>query len=211
VAHGPQPRNVERGGEKVRRRQRATVVFIGFVLLSSLLAACGAEQPNPVAPTAAIPDAASEHFQKGNELAGQGKFAEAIGEYQLALEENPDNVSALVNLGVAYYNAGQLEDAVGQYQKALQIAPNDADIHSNLGAAYVQQGNLDAGLEEYQKAVELDPNLAQAYFGLGVVHDALEQTEEAIAAFETFQQLDEGQDSVASDLAQQYLERLKGQ
>jgi tetratricopeptide (TPR) repeat protein len=199
------------GREKVRRRQRATAVFIVIVLLSSLLAACGAEQPNPVAPTAAVPGAAGEHFQKGNELAEQGKFSEAIEEYQLALEEDADNVSVLVNLGVAYYNSGQLKDAVDQYQKALQIAPNDADIHSNLGAAYVQQGNLDAGLKEYQRAVELDPNLAQAYFGLGVVYDALEQTEEAIAAFETFQRLDAGQDSVASDLAQQYLERLKGQ
>ncbi|MCL7452641.1 MAG: tetratricopeptide repeat protein [Anaerolineae bacterium] len=195
----------------MRKRQRGRVVLIVAVLLSSLLAACGAEQPSPAAPTAGASQAADEHFQKGNELFDQGKFEEAIDEYGAALEEDPDNVSVLVNLGVAYYNSGELDQAVEKYNRALELAPDDADIHSNLGAAYVQQQDLQAGLEEYQRAIELDPNLAQAYFGLGVIHDGLGQPEDAIAAFEKFQELDAGQDAFASDLAQQYLERLKGQ
>jgi len=176
-------------------RNHAAVIVDGGVW-------CSATQPRR---------AHSFRFRGCRRALSGGQLAEAIEAYQLALEEDPDNVSVMVNLGVAYYNSGQLGDATEQYQDALQIAPDDADIHSNLGAAYVQQNNLEDGLEEDQRAIELDPNLAQAYFGLGVVYDALEQREEAIAAFEKFQQLDEGQDTFASDLAQQYLERLKGQ
>lgn len=181
------------------------------VLLSSALAACGAIPPSPVAPRATTSEAVNEHFLRGNELAQEGRFEEAIAEYQAALETDPDSVSAMVNLGIAYYSMGQLDDAIKQYQQALEIAPNDADIHSNLGAAYVQQDNLEEGLQEYQTAVSLDPELAQAYFGLGVIYGGLGQNEDAIAAFEKFQELDEGQDPMATDLAQQYLEQLKGQ
>ena len=65
--------------------------------------------------------------------------------------------------------------------------------------------------EHYQTAVERNPNLAEAHFGLGVVYSQLNRIEEAIKAFERFQELDTGQDLTATDLAKQYLEQLKGQ
>ena len=191
-----------------QRKSRA--LFLALGLLAGLaavvaLGACG-ELPSDNGD-----QSVEEHFQRGNELTQQGMFEEAIAEYQAAIEADPENVSALTNLGVAFYNVGRLQDAVDQYTRALEIAPNDADIHSNLAAAYVQLGQLDAALEEYQAAVRLDPNLAQAHFGLGVIYVELGQNEEAIAAFEQFQALDAGQDSMATDLARQYLEQLRGE
>jgi tetratricopeptide (TPR) repeat protein len=105
-----------------------------------------------------------------------------------------------------------------RYTKAIELAPNDADIHSNLAAAYVQKhqtsgapDQLDKALEEYQKAVELNPNLAQAFFGLGVVNAVLGQNDAAIEAFERFQELDTGQDPMATSNADEYLKKLRGQ
>jgi Flp pilus assembly protein TadD len=183
--------------------------FILVLLLAWPLAACSAAEPTPEA-TATEASTADEHFRRGNQHAQEGQFEDAIAEYQAALAAAPDHVSAMTNLGVAYYNTGQLEKAIAQYQAALDIAPNDADIHSNLAAAHVQVGDLDAALQEYQKAVELDPDLAQARFGLGVVYAELGEDAKAIEAFEQFQALDAGQDPMATDLARQYLEELKG-
>jgi tetratricopeptide (TPR) repeat protein len=177
--------------------QRILAVILAITLG---LVACGGENAT-----------VKEHFTKGNELAGAGEYDKAIEEYKAALQAEPNNVSVLTNLGVAYYNTGQLDQAVTQYQTALENAPNDADIHSNLAAAYVQQGKLDEAQAEYERAVELQPDLAPAHFGLGVVYSNQGANDEAIQAFEKFLEFDTGNDPIASEQAQQYLNQLRGQ
>jgi tetratricopeptide (TPR) repeat protein len=155
-------------------------------------------------------EAAQEHFDKGNELAKAQQFEQAIVEFQAALDEDPEFTSAMVNMGVAYYQLARLDEAIAQYEKAIELEPEDADIHSNLAAAYVQMNQLDQALEEYLLAVELNPELAEAYFGLGVIYAQGGKIDEAIQAIERFQELDTGSDPKATELAQQYLQQLKG-
>lgn len=184
-----------------------------------VLTACGTgtSSQEPALPGESLASA-EEHFRKGNELSQAGDFAKAAEAYETALEFAPDDVDAMSNLGVAYYNLGELDRAIEQYTKAIERAPNDADIRSNLAAAYVQKhqtsgapDQLDKALAEYQKAVELNPSLAQAFFGLGVVHVLLGQNDAAIEAFERFQELDTGQDPMATSNAEEYLRQLRGQ
>ncbi len=189
----------------MKQIRKVGALFLTGLLVMLVLAACG-----EVTPTEEVLSA-EEYFQRGNEFIKAGRLEEAVGEYQRTLELEPENVDALTNLGVVYYNLGQLDEAIAQYSKAIEIAPNDADIHSNLAAAYVQTNQLEKALEEYSTAVELNPDLAEAYFGLGVVYLQLGQNDKAIEAFESFQALDKGQDPMASSQAEQYLEQLKGQ
>jgi tetratricopeptide (TPR) repeat protein len=192
-----------------RRELRTRLrTLIPVLLLAWALAGCGVVEPGSEA-TAKGADIASEHFQRGNEFVGNGQFEEAIAEYVAALEAKPDHISAMTNLGVAYYNTGQFEEAISQYQEALEIAPDDAAIHSNLAATYVQVGDLVTALQEYEKAVALQPDLAQAHFGLAVVYIELGNNAQAIETLERFQTLDTGEDPMATDLARQYLEQLK--
>ncbi len=184
-------------------------IFVLILPLILTLAACGAGEPGSEG-TVSGADTADAHFQQGNEFVENGQFEEAIAEYEAALALEPDHVSALTNLGVAYYNTEQFEQAIAQYQEALQKAPDDAAVRSNLAAAYVRVGALDTALQEYQRAVELEPDLAQAHFGLAVVYIEMGDTAKAIESLERFQALDTGEDSMATDLARQYLEQLKG-
>lgn len=188
-------------------KRTQTLVKLGRValLLIWMAAACG--RATPTAPSLSV----EERFKKANEFAQQGEFQKAIAEYEAILQEDPDNVSVLTNLGVAYYQVGQLDNAIAWYQKALSLAPKDADIHSNLAAAYVQSNQLDKALGEYLTAVQLNPNLAEAHFGLGVVYLQQGDKDKAIEAFEQFQALDTGLDPRASDQARQYLQQLKGE
>jgi Flp pilus assembly protein TadD len=198
-----------------------TALVLIALLLGALLAGCGSATPTGQPPLTAepasgslptaVPTTAEEWFEAGNRHAQAGEFQEAIAAYQSALELRPDYVSAMSNLGVAYYNNGQLEEAVAVYQKALEIAPEDAAAHSNLAAAYVQLGQLQEALAAYTRAVELEPALSQAYFGLGVVYMQMGQTEDAIQAFESFQKHDTGEDAMATTQAEQYLDQLRGQ
>jgi Flp pilus assembly protein TadD len=188
------------GVRKMGRTWTGKGLVMATLLIVASLVACGGEKAS-----------SEEHFRLGNEAAQNGEFEQAIVEYEAVLKIEPDNTSALTNLGVVYYNTGQLELAIEQYDKALEIAPEDADIHSNLAAAHVQLNQLEEALSEYQLAAELDPDLPEARFGLGVVYAQLGDNEKAIKAFEAFQELDTGKDSMATQQALQYLKQLRGQ
>ena len=94
---------------------------LGAILLVALslvltLAACGDTTPT------AEPFDIAKHFEEGNELAQAGEFDKAIAAYKIVLGEDPENVSALTNLGVAYYSTGNLEEAIASYLEALEIS-----------------------------------------------------------------------------------------
>ena len=66
----------------------------------------------------------------------QGRFEEAIKEYQTAIKLKPDYAKAYNNLGTAYYDRGRLDEAIKEYQTAIKLQPDYADAHRNLALAY---------------------------------------------------------------------------
>jgi len=56
-----------------------------------------------------------------------GRTDEAISQYLKALEINPNEIHALINLAGAYYATNQLTKAVPLMQKALEIAKAKGD------------------------------------------------------------------------------------
>jgi tetratricopeptide (TPR) repeat protein len=151
-------------------------------------------------------DTADTEFEQAQE-----QYRQAIDSFEAVLEQEPENTSALINLGAAYYSALDADSAISSYQRALELDPDDAAIHSNLAAVYVNLQQLDSALAEYQRALELDPELAEAHFGLGVVYWQMQNTDRAISSFEKFQELDTGTDPLASSQAAEYLRELRGE
>jgi tetratricopeptide (TPR) repeat protein len=77
----------------------------------------------------ADPKLAEAHLQLGNLNADQGKFAEAIPEYQRALELNSDLADAHYRLGQAYVRTSQKDKAQEQFQVYQQLrAEHLADL-----------------------------------------------------------------------------------
>ena len=69
----------------------------------------------------AEPQLAEAHLQLGNLNADQGKFAEAIPEYQRAIELNSDMADAHYRLGQAYVRTSQKDKAQEQFQVYQQL------------------------------------------------------------------------------------------
>ncbi len=69
----------------------------------------------------ADPDLPEAHLQLGNLNADQGKFAEAIPEYQRALELNSDLADAHYRLGQAFVRTGQKDKAQEQFTVYQQL------------------------------------------------------------------------------------------
>lgn len=62
----------------------------------------------------------------------KGNAREAIGFLQQYLQHNPRNLSALLNLGKAYWQSGELLQALGTYRKALDVSPGNDEAQRFL-------------------------------------------------------------------------------
>ena len=98
----------------------------------------------------------------GAALAGQGKYTEAIAEYQRALQLKPDP-QVRVNLGLAYYKAGQLTSAVDTLQKA----PRNLQTLTVLADCYLRLGQNKQVIELLTPAQKADPENAAFNYLLG--------------------------------------------
>jgi tetratricopeptide (TPR) repeat protein len=108
--------------------------------------------------------------------------------YVEVLRKDPNNVHALLQLGIVYAKAGELDESFNLFTKALTLSPEDASLHNSLANVYYLKGQ-DADAERaYLKASELDPNdplllvnLARAYQSMGNKDRAVEVFNRAIA------------------------------
>ena len=106
-------------------------------------------------------ESATALFNKGNQYYDDGKFDQAIEEYEKIINLGIKNYQVYYNLGNAYFRQNQLGNAILSYRRALVLKPCDEDTEANL--AFVKLFTLDK-LEE-QKINPLS-NLLVWFLGL---------------------------------------------
>ena len=129
------------------------------------------------------------HNNLGLALASEGKPAEAIEQYQRALQIMPDYAKAHNNLGVVLAGEGRWAEAIGQYERALQLEPDYAEVHNNLGIALAGEGRWAEAIGQYERALQLEPDYAEAHINLGVALAGQGKSVEAIEQYERVLQL----------------------
>ncbi len=77
---------------------------------------------------------ASEHFDRGYELAQQGSLEEAIREFKLAYARSP-HPSVLYNLGQAYAASGRAAEAVRTLREYLEKSGDQTDLDKRAQAS----------------------------------------------------------------------------
>jgi stress-induced-phosphoprotein 1 len=106
------------------------------------------------------PELSEQHKEKGNALAKECKWVDAIKEYTEALARNPDNYKVLSNRSFAYSKLMQWGQALADCDKCMELAPTFIKI-------YVRKAKVQHFLKQYHKAIEtceaglkIDPNNA---------------------------------------------------
>jgi len=140
---------------------------------------------------AKCPDNGRAHDNLGNVLVKMpGRRAEAIVQFQAALQLDPGSAKTHNNLGNALMDMpGHLPDAMSEFETALRLDPGLAEAHNNLGTAWLEMpGRLPDAMAEFEAAVRLNPGLVEAHNNLGTVlfnmpgrlPDAINQFEAAL-------------------------------
>jgi Flp pilus assembly protein TadD len=121
--------------------------------------------------------------EKAMALIQQGKFDEAIVEFQKALTANPTNASIHFNLGVAYERKEQMTEARSQFEEATKLNPTFGEAFLALGNSYMREQKFDQGVPSLTKASELMPANYNAAYNLGACLANIGKYAEAEAAF----------------------------
>jgi len=97
-------------------------------------------------------------------------FSENEEKLKKAIELNPKNARAYVELGRFYRAQGKPAQAEGAFKKALELAPRDDDTYLQLGWSCREQGKPSEAESSFKKAIEVNPQSDNAYVELGRVY-----------------------------------------
>ncbi len=104
----------------------------------------------------------------GEELAAQGKAAEAAGMFETAMRLNPQLPDSYNNLGLLLQLSGKKEEAFKLYRQALEIDPASPKAHFNMGNYFRDQMKLEEAAAHYRKALEKNPEDIRILNNLGL-------------------------------------------
>jgi len=122
-------------------------------------------------------------------LVRQEKFAEAVEEYKLAIEETPGVPALYFGLGTTYKDMGRYREAVEQLNIAVSLDPDYTDAYINLGVSYEELGETDRAEMAFRRATVLDSDLALPHVRLGDLYMNRQEFPRAAESFFTAAEL----------------------
>jgi tetratricopeptide (TPR) repeat protein len=129
-------------------------------------------------------------FAKGSSFYQQGKLAEAIQEFEAALEVNPRLVTAHVNLIALFGQLNQPDKAEQHFRAAVELDPGWVEAYYNWGFFLAQHGRKTEAAELFRKAVEVNPDYPEARVQLGLLLDEIGRSGEASVHYQRALQVD---------------------
>lgn len=116
----------------------------------------------------------------------------ALSSFQTAIEQDPDNYSAYVQLGVMHDQMGD-STAVQYYNSAIDIYPESIEAWYNKGIFYQNRGELEEAFTCYRTLHTIDSTWADPYYNEGYIHLLMtEELDSAVYYFNKAVELDPG-------------------
>lgn len=112
-----------------------------------------------------------------------GDFASAIDLYKRVLSANPDDFTAMAELGSTQLEMGAIYDGIDTFNKIPSSSPEQLDAQIGLERAQLMLSNPTKALEYADKAMAIAPKNIRAMVGRGVALDMLARHVEAQEAY----------------------------
>jgi tetratricopeptide (TPR) repeat protein len=120
----------------------------------------------------------------GTVLRGQGRFEDAVANFENAVRIQPASQEAQDNLGEALTTLGKGEDAIPHLQTAIRLRPDLAKPRIDLGSALMVAGRTEEAAAQFREALRLEPQSSDAEYRLAGVLVVQGHVPEAMPHFE---------------------------
>ncbi|MCH8840236.1 MAG: tetratricopeptide repeat protein [Planctomycetes bacterium] len=97
---------------------------------------------------------------RGVTFAEQGKYAEALDDFNRVIEKNPMFAKAYANRATLFTLSSDLDRAQTDFQRACTLDPKLLHAQLGLGRVYHLLGLKEEALDCFNRAIELDPDKA---------------------------------------------------
>jgi tetratricopeptide (TPR) repeat protein len=114
---------------------------------------------------------------------------EARAAYHHALDLEPTNVTAHINLGRLLHSDGNLASAEIHYRAATDVEPENGLAWYNLGVLLEDAARPADAVPSYERAVRHDPTLADAHYNLALLYEKAGRQRDAVRHLLIFRRL----------------------
>jgi len=142
-------------------------------------------------------------LSKGNSAAWDQTWGDAASYYQQALEIDPENFKAILNLGLAYFEMHDYAASLESYSKAVGINSDDPAPYEKMYLIYKEIGqptdavkaalyaaeshlkneDIQKAIENWKRVVEIDIQNVKAHVRLAMVYQRLGKNKLAVSEY----------------------------
>ncbi|MDO8747783.1 MAG: tetratricopeptide repeat protein [Candidatus Omnitrophota bacterium] len=127
------------------------------------------------------------NFKKGTDYLKEGKWQEAVKEFERVISVDTYHVGAHFNLGCAFALMEEYEKAKEEFEKVLplEMFPFNAFCYFNMGGLYAKKGILNKSSGYLKEAAEYFKKAAQVFPGFNLARDYAAHSQLIMAVFDT--------------------------
>ena len=100
----------------------------------------------------------------------QGKLAEAVKNYSLALDMTPHAVTLLLNRAALYVQMDSVQRAIDDYERVCELDPYDTEARYSLGVLAMERGDTKRAEDLFNEIKRINPNSGLYHEGMGLLH-----------------------------------------
>ena len=100
----------------------------------------------------------------------QGKLADAVKNYSLALDMTPHAVTLLLNRAALYVEMDSVQWAIDDYERVRELDMYDTEARYSLGVLAMEQGDTKRAEDLFNEIRRINPNSGLYYEGMGLLH-----------------------------------------
>jgi len=134
---------------------------------------------SPTPPAAGNHSAAEPAYSRAVQAQNSGRYAEAIQNYQQAIQLDPAYYDAYYNLGIAATSVTNVSQALTAYEIALAIRADSLNARYNFALLLKQAGYVIDSVNELERLLVTYPDEPRAHLTLGNLYALLRQTARA--------------------------------
>jgi Tfp pilus assembly protein PilF len=128
-------------------------------------------------------DTANSHNNRGMLLLNQGKYDDAIGEFEQAIRSAENLPLARLNIARALYKKKDYDSATKVLNDYLNRQPRSKEAENLLGNIAMEKKEYPEAEKRFRTALEYEPNFTDARNSLGILYNKLGRRENALKEF----------------------------